>query len=65
MGIFYIFFCDHFTDVEALLEQHDAIIDDCIITFRRGHRKLVPRDINFDIARLWVRVSRLPSGIWI
>lgn len=56
LGVYYIFFCDHFRDVEALLEQHTAIMDGRKITFRRGHQDIVPRDISFNIARLWVRV---------
>lgn len=57
---YFIFFCSDERDVLALLKLHTTFIDGRILTFRRGHRDFVPRDINFDMATMWVRVSGLP-----
>lgn len=56
---YFIFFCSDERDVLALMKLHITFIDGRILTFRRGHRNLVPRDINFDMATMWVRVSGL------
>lgn len=46
--------------MQAILEQHTAIIDGRIITFRRGSRSMVATNENFDNATLWIRVCGLP-----
>lgn len=49
---YFIFYCLHDKDVQALIELHTTVIDGRILTLRRGHRDIVRREINFDIARI-------------
>lgn len=62
LGVFFIFICSYPQDVEALLEVHTTVLDGRIMTFRRGGKGVVPDDLDFDRACLWIRVTELPLG---
>lgn len=63
---YYIFEFDNHRDVDGLVLHHTDVIDGrMIITFRRRHWKIVPQHLNFDNAKILVRVVRavrLPLG---
>lgn len=60
LGNFFVFLCTNPTDREALLQIQSTVMDGSLISFRRGHDEVVPHLLNFDKAKLWVRVHGLP-----
>lgn len=61
-GIYFIFQCHDPLDREAILQQHTTVIDGRIITFRGLEWYDVLHNINFNFARVWIRVFGLPVG---
>uniref|UniRef100_A0A803MKD0 CCHC-type domain-containing protein n=1 Tax=Chenopodium quinoa TaxID=63459 RepID=A0A803MKD0_CHEQI len=62
-GCYYVFACSNLADVEALLEQHNFVLDGRVCNVRRCNRYTVPTNVNFDMTRLWIRVYGLLFGL--
>ena len=60
MGAYFIFECTNLLDREAILTLNTTFIDGKIITFRSTSEHQVPSSINFNMARIWVRIQDLP-----
>lgn len=54
-GPFYIFFCSHLADVEAILDLHTTVIDGRVINFQRCSSSTILDNISFENTELlWI-----------
>ena len=59
---YYVFECYNLLDREALLTLNTTFIDGTIITFRPSSEEQIPAAVNFNMARIWIRIQDLPWG---
>lgn len=59
-GPYFILECSNLSARDAILSLSTTIIDGKIITFRPTSGQQIPSSINFNMARIWVRIQELP-----
>ena len=60
IGAYFIFECQNLLDREAIITLNTTFIDGKVLTFRPSSENQVPSSINFNMARIWVRIQDLP-----
>lgn len=60
IGPYFIFACQYIRDHDAILSFNTTFIDGKPITFRPSSAHQIPSSINFNMARIWVRIQDLP-----
>lgn len=61
-GPYFVFECYNLLDRDALISLNTTCIDGKIITFRPSLEDQILATVNFNMARLWVRIQDLPWG---
>lgn len=61
-GPYYVFECEDLRDREAMLTLNTTFIDGKVITFCPSSETQIPASVNFNMARIWVRIHDLPWG---
>lgn len=59
-GPYFIFECQSLLDRDALISLNTTFIDGKPLTLRPSSENQVPASVNFNMARIWVRIQDLP-----